>query len=462
MLSSPCLVKVLKKSFESEIISTCNPNWLEALLEFDFYGFEQNLYNSLLSLYDTICESVINYISESEDFIIAQRKKGSELALKKLETRPANIQLRTGTKISYSSLYAKSVPLSYEGQRHLSLLLWQCDKSSSPMYKSLSGLHSVLCPSFEVSKSLLNYHGIKANFDRVRQLSLRLGTQSMEQREQIQLSNGESLANKRVVIAIDGGRTRTKVYTNSTTEDSCKKPLNELENKRNQKFETPWREPKLFVISTIDEKGNINKERKPIYDCTFGDDEVFDLLKGYLKNLEIDKAKNVQFLADGAPWIWNRVTSMLVDLEVKKKNIIETLDYYHAIEHLNDMKIYMDKEKQGTHFEPLKNALWQGDFAEMTKLIKQSILGVKLEEFTPYKYFKKQQYRIDYQALKADNRPRGSGIIESGIRRIINLRFKSPSTFWYPENVEKLIFLRAIALAGRWEIMMNNLFSNKN
>ena len=65
---------------------------------------------------------------------------------------------------------------------------------------------------------------------------------------------------------MDGGRTRTRVYE---------------ENKRGriEKFDTPWREPKLFVISTIDENGKINKETKPIYDGCFGDDETFDLLK---------------------------------------------------------------------------------------------------------------------------------------------------------------------------------------
>ena len=59
--------------------------------------------------------------------------------------------------------------------------------------------------------------------------------------------------------------------------------------------------------------------------------------------------------------------------------------------------------------------------------------------------------------FKEQNQPLGSGVVESGIRRVINLRFKSPSTFWYPENVEKLILMRGIALSGRWEIMMNNL-----
>jgi len=82
---------------------------------------------------------------------------------------------------------------------------------------------------------------------------------------------------------------------------------------RAEKFDTPWREPKMFVITTCDENGKLNKESKPIYDGTFGDDETFELLAAYLKNLEIDKAKDVQFLADGAPWIWNRVKLLSCD-----------------------------------------------------------------------------------------------------------------------------------------------------
>jgi len=246
----------------------------------------------------------------------------------------------------------------------------------------------------------LNYQDIKINSDRVRQLSLSLAEECMENRASIQLETSETLANKRVVIAMDGGRTRTRVYEKDKVG-------------RAEKFNTPWREPKMFVITTIDEDGKINKERRPIYDGTYGDDETFELLSKYLENLEIAESK-----------------------------IIEALDYYHAMEHLHDMKVYFEPEDQESYFSKLKDALWQGNFAQMSDLVKDG----------------KRQNQIDYQSLKADNRPCGSGIIESAIRRIINLRFKSPSTFWYPENAEKLIFMRGVALSGRWEIMMKNHF----
>ncbi len=437
--------KVLKTEYENLINSE---EWCIFLLNGNLYEFEQKLHQAIFSLYDKICEEVINFVSKTKEFVNAQKQKAESCCLKKLEFRKGTLQLRTGTKINYDSLYAKIAPEKYKGSRHISALIWQSSLSCSPMYKSLSCLFSILCPSFEVSKSLMNYQDISANFDRIRQISLSLADECMEKRETVQLAKEETLAGKRVVIAMDGGRTRTRVYDDKKVG-------------RTEKFETPWREPKLFVITTLAEDGKPNKLEKPIYDGTFGDDEVFELLGKYLKNLEISKAESVQFLADGAPWIWNRVKPILLSLGVAEEKIIESLDYYHAIEHVNEMKVYFDKDKQNSHFDKLKDELWQGNFGEMTRLIKEGIEGVNLEEFNPFKYFRKQKDRIDYQSLKDDNRPCGSGIIESGIRRIINLRFKSPSTFWYPENVEKLIFMRGVALSGRWEIMMKNKFINQ-
>lgn len=435
--------KVLKIDFEELIL---NQDWFDLLLAGNFYEFEKLLHQKVYELYDRVSEELINFISKSSDFVKLQKEKANEIGLKKLAVRTANVKLRTGTKIRYDSLYAKEAPWDYIGSRHMSAVIWQTGMSCSPMYKSINCLFSVLCPSFEVSKELLKYQDIKVNYEKVRQVSLGLASECLQERSSIQLEPEESLAGKRVVIAMDGGRSRTRVYK-------------EGKSGRAEKFDTPWREPKLFVISTCDENGKINKERKPIYDGTFGDDETFDLLASYLRNLEVEKAESVQFLADGAPWIWNRVKPVLLELGVAADKIIESLDYYHAIEHVNDMKVYFDKDKEKSHFDQLKDALWQGDFGEMTRLIEEGIEGVDLEEFNPYQYFNKQKNRIDYQSFKDDNRPCGSGIIESGIRRIVNLRFKSPSTFWYPENVEKLIFMRGVALSGRWEIMMKNKFT---
>ena len=47
--------------------------------------------------------------------------------------------------------------------------------------------------------------------------------------------------------------------------------------------------------------------------------------------------------------------------------------------------------------------------------------------------------------------PIGSGAVESCIRRVVNLRMKSPSTFWDEENAEGIMHLRALYKSGRWD-----------
>jgi hypothetical protein len=64
---------------------------------------------------------------------------------------------------------------------------------------------------------------------------------------------------------------------------------------------------------------------------------------------------------------------------------------------------------------------------------------------------------MSYQCFRDQNLVCGSGVIESGIRRVINLRFKNASAFWSPKNVEMLYFLRATLLAFRWNTLINNL-----
>ena len=445
------LTKILKLEFEKLLLSK---KWLTLLLDGQFYEFEKRLHTAFGSLYDVLCEHLITFISETAEFRVAQKTLANDLGLRQLIERSATVQLRTGTKVKYRSLYAKKKSKDNEGgSRHLSHQLWNVSKSSGSMYKSLSCLLSVLCPSFELSKNLLRYMGIDANYDRVRSLSLTLSEECMKDRPASQLSAEESVKDKQVLIGIDGGRTRTRVV---------KDKQEDQKDKRKQSFDTPWREPKVFVITTIDQNGKLNKESLPIYDCSFGDVQTVSLLGAYLKKLKIWEASNVQIVGDGAPWIWNKVPALLLKLGVARSNIIETLDYYHASEHVYQLKAYIDKGQQYQLFKQLKQALWEGSIEQIRALLQKGISGVNLDSFTPYQYFERNKNRIDYQSLRADKRPCGSGVIESGIRRIINLRFKGPSSFWYPENVEKLILMRSIALSGRWNIMMQNLNVNKN
>ena len=63
-------------------------------------------------------------------------------------------------------------------------------------------------------------------------------------------------------------------------------------------------------------------------------------------------------------------------------------------------------------------------------------------------YFEKHTNRMNYQLFRQQKWLCGSGAVESAIRRIVNLRFKAPSSFWLVEHIEPLAFLRATFLAG--------------
>src|SRR5262249_48538854 len=69
---------------------------------------------------------------------------------------------------------------------------------------------------------------------------------------------------------------------------------------------------------------------------------------------------------------------------------------------------------------------------------------------TTLRYFQTHEARMQYQTFRAAGLPIGSGVVESGVRRIINLRLKGASLFWLPENAEDILYLRCQSKSGRW------------
>ena len=426
----------------------------EQLMSGDLQGFESSLLTIVNGLYDKIAGTFIQNVSISGEFVNKMRVYAAEKGLYKLSSRWAKVQIGTGSYIPYKSWYAEKVgqkgeiPSPKGIERHVSLSYWSCIKGATPAYYSKIGMLSVICPSFDIAKEVLLFQGTHSNTERCRQLSTALGELSLTNRVGNSLKSDETLASERVLIAMDGGRSRIREYNGKYNDNSY------------ECFDTPWIEPKMFVITTLTKEGKVDKKRLPIYDCTFGDDETFALLEKYLKRLDIHKATDVQFVADGAPWIWNRAKPMLLRLGVPENCITETLDYYHGAEHLTELIQYIPKENQKEVEKQLKKQLWEGDVKQMRQTIKEVLTDLDENELKPFKYFENNEKRVKYYQYNEKKLVVGSGIVESGIRRIINLRFKCPSSFWNRGSLEPLIYLRSILLAGRWHTLIDNL--NKN
>ena len=69
-------------------------------------------------------------------------------------------------------------------------------------------------------------------------------------------------------------------------------------------------------------------------------------------------------------------------------------------------------------------------------------------------YVETHTHRMRYVTLERRQLPIGSGQVESAVRRVVNLRFKAPGSFWLETTVSGLMHLRAAFKARRWDEMM--------
>ena len=340
----------VQKFFEQNIISRLE-SWQEQLSNDDLHGFETELSVQLSPLHDYVCEVVLPAAAEqSYEGLAASAKQGG---CRKIVARPLKVWLSTESHIEVRSPYAKVAAAGYEKKRHLLAGHWCLIGSASPALYDKVGLCAALCPSYDTGHESLTKFGVQLGLSSVWVVSNRLA-QACHAAGEVELStkSDESLAGKRVVLDMDGGRTRTRKYNDEYTEKSY------------EQYDTAWREPKLFVVDILDDEGRPARTELPIYGCRFDQSHLFSLLESYLSKLKIQDAESVQLLGDGAHWIWNNVPALLKRLGVAKDKIIETLDAYHGTGYVHKLVEMMnsrvsEKEKSSL-LKKFLNWFWDG------------------------------------------------------------------------------------------------------
>lgn len=312
---------------------------------------------------------------------------------------------------------------------------------------------ALLCPSLEVAREVLARRGVVLDIKTLRRLCARLGERGLSARGEISLSGTESLAGQTLVIGIDGGRLRER----------RRKRGRKKAGQRRQGYHTDWKEPKLFTLYVLDERGQVVKAFNPLHDATMGDHEaMFALLGQYLKALELSGIAKVVFCGDGAPWIWSGVEALCAQLGLEAERTYQVLDYTHAKQNLQEIIDLIPKRvkaKQALE-KRWKTLLWQGDLKGLYQAIMKTITGKKARGKAHKKwqnYFERNLQRLQYQRFKQAHVPCGSGCVESAIRRVINLRLKAPGSFWTKPMAECFLFLRSQLLSGRWDIFIRNV-----
>jgi hypothetical protein len=438
--------------------------WFGQLKEgFSLEEVEREILDMVNDLSSRLTGSLLERLLEDKEILKEVRQFGGKLAYRFVNYQEVTLRLATGKSLKVRSPYfVKAKPKRGRKKRgpngrgcHLLLELLGFMGRCSMLFVSEVVQMALLCPSFAVAHEVLSLRGICVDVKTIRRLCGMLGEFGLSNRSSVSLESleaGESVAGKIVVIGIDGGRLRLRQ----------KKRGRKTSGLERQGYNTPWREPKLFTIYVLDEQGCVAKSCHPLHDATLGNaDEMFSLLAEYLRNLQIQKAKRVIFVGDGASWIWDRVQLLLDHLSLGPEQVFQVVDYFHAAAHLwalLELRKGLTSEERKRVYKQWRSLLWRGDIAGLKAAVMQMARGrTKKKMLKGLGYFDTHACRMQYQSFKAQNVPQGSGCVESAIRRVINLRLKAPGTFWTSAMAEYFLFLRSQLLSGRWSVFMTNV-----
>jgi hypothetical protein len=334
----------------------------------------------------------------------------------------------------------------------------------SPATRSEIALYTVQTASYQEAVQLLERRGLSCDISTLWRIASATAQADISLRDaalctamNIPVSPHGPLAGKRVRVSVDGGRVRTR-----------KNKKGRKTQKGRHQFTTPWREPRVLVIDLLDEQGGSDPLRLPLYDVLIDNaDATFALLIGYLRLLGAANAAVLEFIADGADWIWDRVEQMRIQAEIPESIMVQVVDFYHTCEHLYEavqLCLSLSNKKRQKLYKKLRHLLRHDSqgvslVVEQLKQLATTRRGKKMKKALVY--FEKHAHRMHYTTLDDMKLPVGSGQVESAVRRVVNLRFKAPGSFWKEATVNGLMHLRAFFKAGRWDELMIRVLTGK-
>jgi hypothetical protein len=306
--------------------------------------------------------------------------------------------------------------------------------------------------SYAEAEESLKIRGIDIDDKTVRYIAHRVADTGLEAR----LAEGvdtEQLKGKRVVVALDGGRIRTRVGGKQGRRRAATGARG---------YETDWREPQLLAVYTVDENGKKTSER-PWYEATLsGWDEIFRIAAKLLRHLGAKHAAQLIVCGDGARNIWDRVDGLLVKIEIDRSRVRLFADFWHAVEYITkaaDLVKSWSPEQRARWRRARRRELFNGKVGVVIEQIEKLAVGRRaaaIEDVAAY--FRKRTDLMRYDELRAAKLPIGSGAVESAIRRVVNLRLKGPGCFWQEANAERMLLLRCRLKSGRWDALEQDVY----
>src|SRR5712691_1887843 len=438
--------------------------------------FEQRLSTAAAQTADQILLVQVTRAHEDEAFVrqaIAQARAQRAVPLMHKGVHTTSVLLLGGTRLIIETPYLREDRRGRRGRRRsqrgphgagcypVREALGMANRVS-PATRSEIALHVVQAASYREAAAMLARRGLVCDVSCL----VRISTATAETRSRLRdaalaaalslpVALNGPLAGQRVRVSLDGGRVRTR-----------RRRRGRKTAKGRHGFSTPWREPRLLVIDILDAQGQPDRLRLPLYDVLLGDAEaVWALLIGYLRLLGAAYADVVEFIADGAEWIWHRVERLRRLAEIPAAKLVEVLDFSHASQYLSEALAtcrHMPKAQRQALYKRLRHVLRrQADGVEVVQEALRALAMTRQNKAITRAlgYLETHAHRMRYGTLEARKLPIGSGQVESAVRRVVNLRFKAPGSFWMEPIVSGLMHLRAAFKAGRWDEVMKGVLT---
>lgn len=382
--------------------------------------------------------------------------KSSPKKMKDFGYRPVRVQFLGGQEIELMARYwcrSQASLTKGKGSYFGLVLLGVCDRCTPQLASEVAQLAAALS-SFEDAQARLRQMGVEMSIRRIATVAYHFAQRARRQQELGGMGIEGSVAGRRVVISMDGGRLRIR-----------RTKRGKRSKKGRSRYHTDWREPKLLVIYVVNEAGRIEQSFNPVIDGTLqGPDEIFRLLEFYLRQLQITEADKILFIADGAKWIWQRVAPLWQRLGLEKQ-CRQLVDFYHVVEHIHALAALKtgwkpaERKRWATR---QRRRLWRGEVKAFMSEVERFCKGKRgqaWERERDYLLRNARAGRLDYAKARRAKLPMGSGTMESAIRRVVNLRLKGASIFWTEEHAEQMLLLRTYYKSNRWQVLENKAFA---
>lgn len=464
------MIKATMARIANEALERMAQAWGEGLPgAHDFQQLEENLHDLGREMADQLTEIWLKMLlkrSDYEQIIINQRIEGDPRPIHRNGSRGIKLTLKGGREIElelrqirYKRLPSAGRPRRQgkrrKGRGHFSMPQLQAlgfVQRLSPALAYLIAECTTACESFAAARQMLEHCGVKLDghkhWRRFRHVAIFLAAAHTRWLKEADGGADSpvvdlSVEGARVAVAFDGGRSRERIPKRGRRKANG-----------HHGFKGPWVEPRQVVIYRLDERGKRDRRYRAVsLGMLDSGDICIKTLGKLLKALDIEQAEQVVLLGDGARWQWPKLRDAVISAGVDPSRIREILDLPHAMGALHRVakipKNWSESERR-SWLKQARQMLKAGEIKLLEQHIKPLAVGGRAKDIkSALGFFQHHRDRMDYAAARRDALPLGSGVVESMIRQVINMRIKGCGRFWKRDNLRRMLLLRSWLKAGR-------------